>query len=286
MAATVRITLSNCRDDGYTRLNQGLRQHNFSQQQGGGMYFHPSLDPQSAYARATEVAHSIGCSYRVTLHQGAGGLGPHVATMAQRFIGNDIAAIAQQHIGHTEEGNNSGPWVERYQAATPLASDPRTRTGWAWCAAFVSWIYREAGVPLDQGFSLVAELQRWGTDRGFWHRRLAGYQAPVGSIAIFDFDGNDHTGIVITGGQAEDITVEGNTRSETVREGSEAEGDGVFRRTRQHRLITGYVVPNVILPPALPPPLRSPPPAVAPLGRSLNGPQTSSSRISRGGTRG
>lgn len=52
-----------------------------------------------------------------------------------------IVAIAAQEIGVREAtGNNDGPRVEEYLAYTDLGK------GYAWCAAFVSWCYGQAGL--------------------------------------------------------------------------------------------------------------------------------------------
>lgn len=59
-----------------------------------------------------------------------------------------IVAIAAKEIGVREAtGNNDGPRVEEYLAYTDLGK------GYAWCAAFVSWCYGQAG--------LVAPRNAW-----------------------------------------------------------------------------------------------------------------------------
>ncbi|MHA3773681.1 hypothetical protein ACXR0O_19265 [Verrucomicrobiota bacterium sgz303538] len=51
-----------------------------------------------------------------------------------------VAINAEEEEGVREEGgNNTGPRVQEYQRATWLDG-----TGWAWCAAFVCFVIREA----------------------------------------------------------------------------------------------------------------------------------------------
>ena len=55
---------------------------------------------------------------------------------------NDILQIASAEIGVWEAtGNNDGKRVEEYLRYTNLGK------GYAWCAAFVSWCYGQAGLP-------------------------------------------------------------------------------------------------------------------------------------------
>jgi peptidoglycan hydrolase-like protein with peptidoglycan-binding domain len=137
-------------------------------------------------------------------------------------------------------GNNRGADIEAYQRATALSG-----TGWAWCAAFVTWCYERSGLFLRDagGFAAVAALRSWATRAGHWRPREPGYRPPTGAIVIYTFS---HTGIVLFGGEQEDHTVEGNTSSGA--RGSQRDGDCVFCRARSHRSIRGYVVlPDIVL---------------------------------------
>lgn len=156
-------------------------------------------------------------------------------------VGQRIAriALAEAQKGVREHGKNTGKDVRKYQDSTGLGG-----TGWAWCAAFVTWCYETAGLVLRSawGFAGVADLEAWGRKTGKWKPRVAGYTPPTGAIVIFKFS---HTGIVISGGKSADITVEGNTSSGN--QGSQRDGDGVFQRTRSHSIIKGYVILPEIL---------------------------------------
>ncbi|RYX83953.1 hypothetical protein EON83_12510 [bacterium] len=51
--------------------------------------------------------------------------------------------IARTQIGVRESNDNSGPKVQEYQRATTLGG-----THWPWCAAFIAWTFRTAGLSL------------------------------------------------------------------------------------------------------------------------------------------
>jgi peptidoglycan hydrolase-like protein with peptidoglycan-binding domain len=174
-----------------------------------------------------------------------GGSGVPASPPKQEVGGSLGKQIARLALGEAQKGvrevggKNTGPDVRKYQRATGLGG-----TGWAWCAAFVTWCYESAGLVLRSawGFSGVADLESWGRKTGKWKPRIPGYVAPTGAIVIFKFS---HTAIVISGDKSADITVEGNTSSGN--RGSQRDGDGVFQRTRSHSIIKGYVVLPEIL---------------------------------------
>ena len=81
-----------------------------------------------------------------------------------------------------------------------------------------------------------------GRTLGYWRPREQDYRPPMGAIVIYTFS---HTGIIVSGGEQTDQTVEGNTSSDS--RGSQRDGQGVFQRTRSHRMIRGYVViPDIV----------------------------------------
>jgi hypothetical protein len=138
---------------------------------------------------------------------------------------------------HEQGGNNRGKDVAVYQRVT-------NTVGQAWCASFVSWCYQQAGIPLHDanGFAAVKTLRNWAKTAGHWRPRDDGYMPPEGSIVIYTFS---HTGILVAAGESSDTTVEGNTGAGAG--GSQRDGDGVYRRTRVHTIIAGYVVIPEIL---------------------------------------
>lgn len=65
-----------------------------------------------------------------------------VTSLDANLIRDDIRQIYSAEIGVREKtGKNDGDRVEEYLAITNLGK------GYAWCAAFVSWVFSEAGFP-------------------------------------------------------------------------------------------------------------------------------------------
>ncbi len=119
-------------------------------------------------------------------------------------IRDKVVSIAKSQLGINDNGNNTGPEVEQYLA---YAGQP---PGQPWCAAFVQWVFGQAGRPLDESArtasvqSLVDSAKRLG-----WTTS----SPQPGDIIIYDRSGtsHDHTGIVsgVSGGQI--YTIEGNS---------------------------------------------------------------------------
>ena len=115
---------------------------------------------------------------------------------------------AADHV--REEGTNTGRRVREYQAADGYKPSPDT--GYAWCASFVNWCFRQAGRPLlelDLQAS-VGFLERAARERGWLTTR------PLrGDIFCVRYEGDswpDHTGLVIGVNPDGSLrTVEGNT---------------------------------------------------------------------------
>lgn len=74
-----------------------------------------------------------------------------------------------------------------------------------WCAWFVSWVYKEAGYPVNDNdnpyYSFVSELMALGQagDKFEWHPNDGSYTPKPGDIGIYgDASGQYHTNIVIS----------------------------------------------------------------------------------------
>lgn len=155
-----------------------------------------------------------------------------------------LVAIAAAQLGVREVGRNTGEQIEEYQRATWLAPGP-----WPWCAAFVAWCLREwlespaVRAELALGSERAAEKWRCRDARAYgwedWALRRGVLmldetaQARAGDIVTYDFS---HIGIVASDYSADAgekiITIEGNTNGAGSRD-----GDGVYRKTRDRRLI-------------------------------------------------
>lgn len=130
-------------------------------------------------------------------------------------------------------GNNDGAEVEAYLRSTMLGP------GYAWCAAFVHWAFRQCGA-VHQPAREFAAAARWGRSNVIWRRK--GWQYDHNKDKRISEDGDlfmlyypklgriGHVGIIT--GEDDDyvMTVEGNTGP-----GGEREGQGVYRRKRLKR---------------------------------------------------
>ncbi len=169
-----------------------------------------------------------------------------------RLIEIALAEVGEHEVG----GENSGPRVRTYQAATWLRPSP-----WPWCAAFVSWCLRERlkepgfvpyddakaklGLPVDGWrFRSAAahDVEVWGAQRGTVLTARA--PAHFGDLVTFDFDGNgyaDHCGIVVADNGDTVSVVEGNTSDPKGPRADERNGGCVALKVRPKRLVRRYV---------------------------------------------
>ena len=134
-----------------------------------------------------------------------------------------VIEVASREVGVSEypPGSNRGDRVQAYQAVTSLGG-----TGWPWCAAFVQWVWGQAGVETDACSASTAVMWELAEARGWLSR------APVPGCAIL-WRGV-HVGLVVAvrGGVVD--TIEGNS------------GDQVARRTRAIGQGEVFVVPPTV----------------------------------------
>ena len=125
-----------------------------------------------------------------------------------------IVRIAQEQLGLVEvpDGCNCGPEIQKFLGSA---------TAEAWCADFVSWVYKTAGHPfsggVDGGWRLpgVAGMHGWLVTNGIWHDRGAADVPRPGDVIVFRDD--DHVGIVEAVDGATVSTIEGNTSNQVGR---------------------------------------------------------------------
>jgi CHAP domain. len=104
-----------------------------------------------------------------------------------------------------------------------------TGTNVAWCNAFVSWVFKQAGVPssnMPQGWCTRNTMPAFRA-AGRFHRKGDGYTPQPGDVVYFFFGRYspvDHVGIVEYMQGSTMHTIEGNTTSKS--------GKGVWRKTR------------------------------------------------------
>jgi hypothetical protein len=137
---------------------------------------------------------------------------------AERIIG-----IAEKELGVRElTGKNDGPRVETYLRYVGL------KKGHAWCAAFVSWVYGQAGYALPKS--------AWSPQL-FPASRLRKVPAPALVLGIYfpALKRIAHVGLVTELQHDWVHSIEGNTNPAGSRE-----GEGVYRRLRHKRFISSY----------------------------------------------
>lgn len=147
---------------------------------------------------------------------------------------NRVEHTYLSQIGVKEVGLNTGTQVDLYLATTNLGP------GYAWCAAFVAWVYTENGVPNPKSAWSPAWFPQskvvWQSNGLKIRLPLPGdvfgiYKANKGRIA--------HVGFVHRYSETITITVEGNTNDSGSRE-----GDGVYlkrRPTRQLHTVANFI---------------------------------------------
>jgi hypothetical protein len=141
----------------------------------------------------------------------------HSRQFPSRFT---ITEIANNELGIRElTGHNDGPRVEAYLSVVKLGK------GQPWCAAFVSWVYQQAGFPKPRS--------GWSPDL-FPKARLARSALPGDVIGIYfpALKRIAHVGIAVTQKGDYIYSTEGNTSLQGSRD-----GDGVYRKVRHVRTI-------------------------------------------------
>jgi hypothetical protein len=162
----------------------------------------------------------------------------------------NLAKIALSQVGVKEVGgNNNGPQVRKYQAATSLKP-----ASWPWCAALTSWVVREWLKDKENVEWLGLKVMTpdkwrpktaaafgyisWAKERPATTKVLSKKAKPqVGDFAVFDFS---HIGVVtkvLSGGRFQ--CVEGNTNGKGTRDSKS--GDGVWLKTRSASLVRNFV---------------------------------------------
>ena len=134
-----------------------------------------------------------------------------------------LVAIAVSQLQVREAtGKNDGVAVEAYLAVTGL------KKGNPWCAAFISWVFAQAGYPVPRtAWSPALFTAKVKTKEIKPANVLGIWFAGLGRIA--------HVGMVERREGDWILSIEGNTSSATSRE-----GDGVYRKRRHIKSICAY----------------------------------------------
>jgi len=131
-----------------------------------------------------------------------------------------VVELAQSQIGVREFGsNNQGRVVEAYLAYTKM------KPGSPWCAAFVSWVFGQAGCAQPK--------TAWSPDLFPLARQTLDPQpAAIFGIYFQSLKRIAHCGLVEKRQGKYIITIEGNTNTAGIRD-----GDGVYRKWRHKKTI-------------------------------------------------
>ena len=155
-----------------------------------------------------------GTSSFATALQGAmpAGMVPTIAPGASS-PGSAMTLIAGAEVGQAEQppGSNDSARIAQYRTATVGSG-----VG-PWCAYFVSWVSRQAGMPLGdhgEGFGSVDQLYAWAQHNGRAVPNGPGVVPRPGDLIVWD----EHIGIVdqvLPGGKIQ--TLEGNSSDKVSR---------------------------------------------------------------------
>ena len=139
-----------------------------------------------------------------------------------------LVELAKKEVGVREHPRNTnrGKRVQEFQNATWLDG-----TGWAWCAAFICWLCREAGVkdsvrPKTAG---AWDFERWARKAISpvnLYKPASKTKIQAGDILVFS---QSHIGLASHSQGVKSVsTIEGNTDASGSREGG-----GVYARSRR-----------------------------------------------------
>lgn len=174
------------------------------------------------FGKMSRAAHS---SYKRSISKT-----PKPSSMAE-----SVAALAEKEVGVRESpmNSNKGKRVQQYQSATWLEG-----TGWAWCAAFICWLCKEAGMTAGRPRTAGAwDFERWAKKKNTpatLYKPSSKVKIRRGDIVVFYAS---HIGLAVSnesGGYVK--TIEGNTDASGSREGG-----GVYRKTRSKRKIRSVI---------------------------------------------
>ncbi|MFD0941566.1 peptidoglycan-binding protein [Pedobacter boryungensis] len=143
--------------------------------------------------------------------------------LVQHSAQKELVAIAITQLGVRETGsNNHGAHVKKYLAYTHL------KEGHSWCAAFVSWVFGQAGYSQPQTAWSPALFPK-GKQVLVPHSGdvLGLYSTEKGRIV--------HCGLVERTQSDWVIAIEGNTNVN-----GSSDGDGVYRKWRHRKTIALY----------------------------------------------
>ena len=154
--------------------------------------------------------------------------GEYVASPTRTGLLN--VARAQVGVGENPDGSNNVKYNTWYYGRA-VSGD-----AYPWCAVFVSWVAKEAGV-MGTAIPKYASCRRgvaWFKEQGRWQGKT--YTPAPGDIIFYDWDldgSSDHTGIVEYVDGSGIHTIEGNSSNKVIK--------GTVKNNKN---ILGFGVPN------------------------------------------
>lgn len=153
-----------------------------------------------------------------------------------------IVACARKYIG-TSEPSGDDQFIQAYNKSVGTNFNMQT----AWCAMFVTFCARMAGVPttvIPNFASCSVSINTFFKPKGRWHLRTSGYKPQAGDLIYYDWDKDsqpNHVGIVAGVEGNKVITIEGNTSNPA----GKTKYDGVYSKSVSltSTTILGYVEP-------------------------------------------
>lgn len=156
------------------------------------------------------------------------------SSVGQSVLREKVEKTYLSQVGVREAtGHNDGQPVEMYLASVNFGK------GYAWCAAFVSWVYQQNGVMNPKS----AWVPSWFNSNIIWQSNGLKNRLPLPGDVFGIYYSNTkligHIGFIHRFSEDITITVEGNTNS-----AGSSDGDGVYmkrRPTRQLYRIARYI---------------------------------------------
>jgi len=127
----------------------------------------------------------------------------------EQQLRNRIVQLAVAELGVSEAtGNNDGPQVEAYLSYTGMAR------GNPWCAAFVCWVYKQAGLQQPRNAWSPALFPRQRRYMGSSEATKQAMPADIFGIYNQRLGRIDHAGLVRSVDKNWILTVEGNVQNQ------------------------------------------------------------------------
>lgn len=158
--------------------------------------------------------------------------------MQSMATSSDILRVARAELGTKESPMNSNNVKYNTAYYGQTVYDGLWDTTFPWCAVFVWWCCKQAGVSLPVKTASCTAIMNAAKQAGMWV--TSGYQP--GDIVIYDWGNDkkpDHCGIVETAEKFSVVAIEGNTAV-----GNDSNGGEVMRRTRSLSNVLGAVRPK------------------------------------------